>query len=142
MVYGLSNDGELAILRQYFKNNDVELGLYFDDGANGGDDLTDSDELAAITTEPSGSNYTREVISPSNVTVSLNADNDALLTIDAETFSVDNSSENIDSFYLYNAVDDDFVGRGKIDTSNRSTDYINLDQVDSLRLAGETMILD
>lgn len=141
MGYGLNDDGELALLKKYFKNEDVEIGIYYDDPDNGGDNLQDSDGLADVN-EPSGSNYGRETITPSEVTIDLNSNNNARITIDTKTLSVGNSSMDVDSWFLYNANDSDFIGRSAIDTSDRQTDYINLDQIDSLRLAGETMVLD
>jgi len=138
MAFGLSNDGELELLRYYFNNEDVQLGIYND----ATDDLADSDGLSAIGTEPSGSNYARQTVSPSEVTVSQDANSDGLVSIDPQTFSVGNSSQDVDAFFLYDSTNDMFIARGGIDTSERQTDHINLDQLESLRLGGDPLTLD
>jgi hypothetical protein len=138
MAFGLSNDGEQALLRVYFDNRDVQLGVYND----ASDTLTDSDGLGKINTEPQGSNYDRQTVTGSEVTVSQDGDSDGLATIDPQTFSVGNSSQNVDAWFLYDSTNDDFVARGGIDTSGRTTDYVNLDQIESLRLGGDSLTLD
>lgn len=138
MSFGLSNDGELRLLREYFNTYDVNIGLYLD----ATDTLTDSDGTGAITTEPSGSNYSPQNITTAETTVTLNANNDALLKIDQQTFSVGNSSQNIDAIYIVDPTSGSFLGRGEIDTSDRQTDYINLDQISSFRIGGGIATLD
>lgn len=136
MAYGLSNDGEVALLDYYFANKTVVMGLY-----NDADDNLADDDGPTNATEPSG-NYQRQDVPPSEVTVELNPSSNGEVTISPQTFSVGQSSMNVDSWFVYNATDDDMIGRGGIDTSGRQTDYVNLDQVESFRLGGQSFTLD
>lgn len=138
MAYGLSNDGEVALLREYFQQNDVQLGLYND----ASDGLIDSDGVGAVSTEPSGSSYARQTVTWSEVTIAQDSDDDGLATIDPETFAVGDSSQNVDSWFLYHSGDDELLVRGPIDTSGRATDYVDLDQLESFRLGGDSLTID
>jgi len=138
MAYELFDQGEVALLREYFTRKNVQLGIITEDGP----DLQDNDTIADLT-EPSGSNYERQTVEPADVTVAQDGDNDGLLTIDAlKTFKVGNSSENIYSAFLYNSNDDELIVATDIDTSERPNDYIDLSLVDSLRLSGDTLTFD
>jgi len=87
MSFGLTNDGEQALLRAYFEMTDVQLGLYND----ASDELTDADGVNAISTEPQGSTYERQTVTWSEVTVERTDDNNGLATISPQTFSVGDS---------------------------------------------------
>jgi len=138
MAFGLSDQGELALLREYFKNNDVKLGVYND----ATDTLSDSETEDNITTEPSGSEYQRQTVQPGEVSITLDSNNNGLIAIDPQTFSVDNSTQNVDAWFLYDADKDEFIMRGEINTSNRSTDYLDLSQINNLRLGGDSLTLN
>ena len=138
MSLGLSNTGELALLREYFANHSVEFGVYNDST----DNLQDGDTVADISTEPTGSNYSRQSVTNSDVTITLDANSEnALLVVSPQPFEVSDSSQKIDAGFLYNPADDFFV-RIPVDTSSYPNDYIDLAQLDNLNLGGEAVTLD
>ena len=77
----------------------VTLGVYLDDPNNGGDDIQESDDSDAITTEPSNTNYSPAAISLSafRATSNWGANNDASFEFD---FSDQTASQDVDTAYL------------------------------------------
>lgn len=136
MSFGLANDGEVAFLQYYFDNNTVEIGLYLDDT----DALSDSDNEPDVTTEPTGSNYARETLPASEVTIQISNGN-ALLSIGTQTFDVSDSTQNVDAVFFYNSNDDFFL-RAELDTSSYPNDYIDLDKLNDLNVGGAMLTLD
>jgi hypothetical protein len=103
------------------------------------DQITDSDGVSDIT-EPQGSQFSRAVVSASDVTVTTDT-GVAVIDIAAQFFNVTDSTMNVDGYALI-LPDGRLLHRGQIDTSDRSTDYIDLDQNDELLLGGEPARLD
>lgn len=136
MSFGLSDGGEIALLAQYFDNKSVQMGVYRDSV----DSLDDTQSVGDISTEPQGSNYDRQAVDPAEVTVSLE-NGSGLIDVNAQTFNVSDSNQEIDAAFLYNPNDDFFL-RLAIDTSSYPNDYIPSSQLDNLRLGGQTLTLE
>lgn len=136
MSFGLNNDGEVALLSKYFDNETTVMGIYRESV----DSITDTESVADITTEPTGSNYNRENVEPSEVTVTLDT-NSGLIAVNSQTFNVSDSTQKIDAAFLYNSADGFFVRLG-IDTSEYPNDYIDLGELDNLRLGGDALTLE
>jgi len=132
MGYGFTNRGERRVLEQYFNRGTLELALFND--AN--DQTTDSSTVADIT-EPTGNNYSRASIDAADVSVSTNGDGKAIIDIASKYFQVDDSTMNVDSYAIIDTNNDELDHRGPIDTSNRTTDYVDLDQNTDLLIGGE-----
>jgi len=131
MAYGFTDLGERNVLIAYFGEPTLNMTLYSD----ADDQLTDTDTTDEITTEPSGSNFTRADITSSDTSVSTK-NGDAVLDVSAQAFDVSDSTENVDSYAFINDSGE-LVHRGPIDTSDRSTEYVDLDQNDDVLLGGE-----
>lgn len=136
MSFGLSDDGELALLAQYFDNKSVVMGVYRDSV----DNLDDTQSVGDITTEPQGSNYGREAVETTEVSVSLE-DGSGLIDVSPQTFNVSDSNQKIDAAFLFNP-DDGFFLRLDIDTSSYPNEYIPTSQLDNLRLGGDALTLE
>lgn len=132
MGYGFTNRGERRVLEQYFNRGTLELTLFND--AN--DQTTDTSTVSDIT-EPSGSNYSRVSIDAADVSVSTNGSGEATIDIASQFFDVTDSTMNVDSYAIIDTNNDELDHRGPIDTSDRTTDYVDLDQNDDLLLGGE-----
>lgn len=132
MAYGFTNRGERRVLEQYFNRGTLELTLFND--AN--DQTTDSSTVSDIT-EPTGSNYSRAAIDAADVSVSTNGDGKAVIDIASQFFDVTDSTMNVDSYAIIDTNNGELDHRGPIDTSDRTTDYVDLDQNDDLLLGGE-----
>jgi hypothetical protein len=135
MANGFTNTGEQELLRQTFTQGNIEMTLYND----ATDQITDSDGVSDIT-EPQGSQFERAVVTPSEVSVVTDS-GVAVVDIAAQFFNVTDSTMNVDGYALI-LSDGRLLHRGQIDTSDRSTDYIDLDQNDELLLGGEPARLD
>lgn len=136
MPYGFTTVGRADVLRAYIDNRSLEMTLYYDVT----DSLSDTATVSDITTEPAGSNYTRSSISASDISV-ITDGSTALIDIAAQPFDVTDSTQNIDSFTLIDSSGD-LVHRGPIDTGDRTTEYIDLDQNTNLLLGGEPTALN
>ncbi len=132
MAYGFTDRGERRVLSEYFNRGTLELTLFND--AN--DQTTDSSTVGDIT-EPSGSNYARASIDAADVTVSTNNNGKAVIDVASQFFDVSDSTINVDSYAIIDTNNGELDHRGAIDTSNRTTDYVDLDQNDDLLLGGE-----
>jgi len=77
----------------------VDIGVYLDDPNNGGDDLTEADDLDAINTEPTNTNYSRKNISLTAFRASANwgANNGSAFSYD---FSDQVSEQDIDTAFV------------------------------------------
>lgn len=119
MTVQLHNTGEEFILDYTFTDgatrpSDISIGLY-DDGT---DSLTDSDDLASITTEPSGSAYARQTASfPGDFTNSA-VSGDWETEIANQTFSSSNSTQTVDSYFTVVSFNSDDAG------DSSTTDHI------------------
>jgi len=78
----------------------ITFGL-FQDGGTGGDNLSDSDDISAISTEPTSGNYTRQTFSldSTEFTVTKNANGNYQYTKDAFDWDVGGTSESVDSWF-------------------------------------------
>lgn len=136
MTLGVNNDGEVAMLSQYFDNKDVMLGVYRESV----DTLTDTETVTDITTEPTGSLYSREQVTSPETTTSLSSGS-GLTDFDSQTLNVSDSAQKIDAAFFYNPTDNFFV-RFAVDTSSYPNDYIDLSELDNLRLGGDALKLE
>ena len=82
----------------FTKPSSVTMGLYLDST----DSISDSDDLSAITTEPSGSAYARQSISldSSDITIVDNTNGDWTVEFADQTFDLSDSSQNIDGYFI------------------------------------------
>lgn len=136
MSFGLNNDGEVALLSEYFENQSVIMGTYRESD----DQLTDNDSIEDVTTEPQGSLYSRQSVDSSEVSVSLD-DSSGLIAVNPQTFNVSDSGEKVDATFLYNSTDGLFI-RLAIDTSTYPNDYVDTAELDNLRLGGDALTLE
>lgn len=132
MGYGFTNRGERRVLEQYFNRGTLELTLFND--AN--DQTTDTSTVSDIT-EPSGGNYSRASIDAADVSVSTDGSGKAVIDVASQFFDVTDSTINVDSYAIIDTNNGELDHRGPIDTSDRTTDYVDLDQNDDLLLGGE-----
>ena len=147
MTTQLHDTGEEAILDDFFEESltkpaSVTVGLYND----GTDALSDSSDVGAITTEPSGSAYARQSASfgTGDFTNQDNAGDWESIIAD-QTFDTSDSSQSVDAYFIVINFTSDDTG----DTS--ATDHLlftgSLDQtydlsnVDSFTLSGAGLSL-
>ena len=84
----------------------VDVGLYNDST----DSITDTDDVGAITTEPSDGNYTRQAgedVSASDISGDWGIDNDTTIT-----FDVTNTTGTVDSYFFVANFDSTDAGDG------------------------------
>lgn len=105
MTQDITTDlGEEYIAKNGLPNSaTVTVGVYNDST----DNITDTDDLAAITTEPSNTNYAAQTptMSVSDLSGNWGTDNDSQFSFD---FSDQSTSETVDTFYFqlnFTAVD-------------------------------------
>jgi len=140
MTTQLHDTGEEWIIDTAFANDpgtsSVTIGLYND----GTDGLSDSSDVGSITTEPSGSAYSRQSASiGSNFSAQDNSGNWEAI-IDDVTFDTSDSSQSVDAYFVVvNFTSDD---AGDSSASNHLLFTGSLDQtydlgsVDSFTLSG------
>lgn len=90
----LTDIGEEWMITTNLDSEAVDVGLYNDST----DDISDSDDLAAITTEPSDGNYvlqTGENVSAADISGDWGIDNDTTIT-----FDVTNTTGTVDSYFF------------------------------------------
>lgn len=82
------------------------VGLYADvDGPNGGsisgaDDIVDSSDVGAVTTEPAGSAYAQQDDAASNFTASLDGSNNVVISGSTLTYDVSDSSQTVNAYFV------------------------------------------
>lgn len=139
MSHGLSDVGEEAIIRHVFteditKPSAISFGLYYD----ATDNLQDSEDLADITTEPSGASYARigRTFGTGEFTSS-DVDGDWQAVADDISFDLSDSSQTVDSWFAVinfqssdkgdGSATDHVMMRGglgeEVDASNESGTY-------------------
>lgn len=113
MATQLHDTGEEFIIDYVFtdgatKPANVDVGLYND----GTDSLADSDDLSAITTEPSSGNYARQSVSFDGTGFSAaDSGGDWQATNDSTvTFDVTDSTQTVDSYFVVVNFDSDDAG--------------------------------
>lgn len=133
MSYILNDIGEELLMKNNMEGLSHDAGLYNDST----DAISDTDDLAAITTEPSGAAYARQTdtYSVSDISGNWGFDNDSKLTYD-----VSDSSQTVDgSFLVHNFASTD-AGDG-----GTATDHLiataalsqsrDLSQIDTLEIS-------
>lgn len=90
----LTDLGEEFLVKNNLDTASVEVGLYNDST----DSISDSDDVGAITTEPSDGNYTRQIgvsLSASDISGNWGVDNDNQIS-----FDITNTSGTVDSYFF------------------------------------------
>lgn len=127
----LTDLGEEFTLKNNMEGVAVIVGLYNDST----DTITDTDDLAQVTTEPSDGNYTRQ-----SATLTLTDDGDWAAVTSAQTsFDVTSTTGNVDSYFVvanFQATDtgdgtanDHLIGTGALSQSR------DLSQIDTLNIS-------
>lgn len=115
MTNQLQNNGETFVLNNDLTTVTFEIGLYNDST----DALVDSDDYAAITTEPTGAAYAPQT--QSTVTVQLDGNNDGQIVVDPVTFDVSDSTQTVDSVYVRDSASGALLYSNSIGTQDLST---------------------
>jgi len=91
-----------------------QVGLYADADGPGTpsttDDIIDQDDVSAISTEPSGSNYSRQSDAASNFSASLDSNDNIKITGSTLTFDVSDSSQDVNAYFVVVPFASDVVG--------------------------------
>jgi hypothetical protein len=115
MSFGLSDHGEETLVKNGFDGLNYDVTLYLDntdiDGDSNpeGDDLTDSDDLTAVTTEPNVPRVSKTV-ALSDIT-QINGDWGFEQSV---TFDVSNTTTRVDGLLLIETGTDNIIGRAEI----------------------------
>lgn len=121
------------------------IGLYADDSGPGTpattNTITDSSDIADITTEPSGGSYAAQTDASSNFTASLDGSNNVSITGSTLTYDVSDSSEDVNAYYMVVNFTSDLIGSDGAATDHlMATGY--LDQTYDLSQFDTTVDLD
>ena len=108
MAVNLHNFGE-----EFMQDLVVSSGKTFDVGVynDSTDSLSESSDLSDITTEPTGSNYSRQSESASNISVDLSG-SDAKTDFPQQIFDTSDSSQEVDSYFVVVNFQSDEAGDG------------------------------
>lgn len=113
-----------------------DIGLYNDST----DSLADSDDLSAISTEPSGSNYSRQSDAATDFTATLES-GDVQIAGTTQTFDVSDSTQTVDSAFVVVPYTSDLIS-----SDGGETDHlmftVALDQSYDLDQFSSTVDLD
>jgi hypothetical protein len=132
----LTDLGEEWMIKNNLDSVSVDVGLYNDST----DSIADSDDIGAITSEPSDGNYSRQTgisVSASDISGNWGIDNDSQIS-----FDVTNTTGTVDSyFFVFNFQADD-TGDGSAQdhlvlTGSLSQSY-DLSNVDTLDISAGT----
>jgi len=115
MTNQLQNSGETFTLQNDLSGVTYEVGLYNDST----DALADADTYSAITTEPTGANYSTQT--QATVTVQLDGNSDGQIVLDPVTFDVSDSSNTVDSVYVRDDTSGDLLFTNSIGSQDLST---------------------
>jgi hypothetical protein len=137
----LTDLGEEWMVKTNLDSESVDIGLYNDST----DSIGDSDDVGAITTEPSDGNYTRqtgETLSAADISGDWGVDNDNTVS-----FDVTNTTGTVDSYFFVANFQADDTGDGSANdhlvvtgSLSQSYDLSNVDQLDiSSGTAGVTV---
>jgi hypothetical protein len=137
----LTDLGEEWMVKTNLDSESVDIGLYNDST----DSIGDSDDVGAITTEPSDGNYTRqtgESLSAADISGDWGVDNDNTVS-----FDVTNTTGTVDSYFFVANFQADDTGDGSANdhlvvtgSLSQSYDLSNVDQLDiSSGTAGVTV---
>lgn len=148
MTTQLHDTGEEAILDHFFEESitkpaSIDVGLYNDST----DALTDTGDLADITTEPAGASYARQsaTFGTADFTTSDNSGDWEAIIAD-QTFDTSDSSQSVDSYFTVFAFDSDDTSDGGTTTDHLlftgSLDQsYDLSNIDSFTLSGAGLSL-
>jgi len=124
-----------------------QIGLYADvDGPDGGtigttNDITDSSDIADITTEPSGGSYARQSDTASGFTASLDGSSNVTISGTTQTFDVSDSPEEVNAYFVIVPYTSNLVSSDGSETDHlMATGY--LDQKYDLSQFDTTVDLD
>lgn len=99
----LVNIGEEFIIKFCFTDevsrpSSIDMGLYED----ATDQISDTDDLSAITTEPTGASYSRQSVSFGNTEMSSNdnTNGDWEVQFVDQTFDTSDSTQSVDSYFI------------------------------------------
>jgi hypothetical protein len=139
MAHQLTDLGEEFCLETALEGVSVEIGLYNDSSNSGADDIQDSDDLASITTEPTGSTYARQ---STTLTLSDNSGDWQAETSAQVTFDVSSCSEDVDSYFIVANFQADDTGDGGATDHLIATGALSqlrdLSQIDTLNISAGT----
>jgi hypothetical protein len=133
MGFGLSNRGQELLVDGGLVGETVEVSLYLDnsdidqDGSTEGDDLVDSDDLVAVTTEPSISRVPHTIVEGDTV----NQAADFTISF-SETIDTDGVADEVDGVLLIEQGTTNIVGRVEIQDQEPSGLYQSLNGLTSL----------
>jgi hypothetical protein len=133
MGFGLSNRGQELLVDGGLVGETVEVTLYLDssdidqDGTNEGDDLVDSDDLTAVSTEPAISRILHTIVEGDTV----NRKDDFTISF-SETFDVAGVADEVDGVLLIERGTTDIVGRLEIQDQEPSGLYQSLNGLTAL----------
>lgn len=137
MSYILNDIGEEWYTETAINGSTVIVGLYND----GTDAITDTDDLAAITTEPSGSNYARQsdTVTVADISGDWGFQNDNQIT-----FNTSDSSQTVDGAFMVVNFDSDEAGDGGTATDHlvataQLSQSRDLSQVDELNISANEL---
>jgi hypothetical protein len=132
----LTDLGEEWMITNDLDAASVDVGLYND----ATDSISDTDDLAALTSEPSDGNYTRqsgEAVSASDISGDWGVDNDSVIT-----FDVTNTTGTVDSYFFVANFQANDTGDGSatdhlVLTGSLSQSY-DLSNLDTLEISAGT----
>jgi hypothetical protein len=133
MGFGLSNRGQELLVDGGLVGETVEVSLYLDnsdidqDGSTEGDDLVDSDDLGAVTTEPAISRIPHTIVEGDTV----NQATDFTISF-SETFDVDGVADEVDGVLLIEQGTTNIVGRLEIQDQEPAGLYQSLNGLTAL----------
>jgi hypothetical protein len=145
----LHDTGEEAMLRDFFtedlaKPASLTIGLFSDSTAA----LTDSEDVADLANEPTGTSYSRQTFSfgTTDFTVEDNANNNWQAVISDVTFDTSDSTEAVDAYFVIinfqaNDKGDTSASDHLLFTGNLDQEY-NLSGIDSFTLSGAGLSLN
>jgi hypothetical protein len=141
MTVQLHNTGEEFVFKQ-LDGETVTVSLFND----ATDSLTDADDLGAITTEPSGTAYSRQ---SATVTLSQARDGDAKLDVDDVTFDVSDSTQSVDSCVIIVNFTSSQAGAGDhlfftapLTDASGDPQTTDLGRFNSFTIVGQALTLD
>jgi len=91
----------------------IDVGLY-----NSSDGLSESDDIGAITTEPSSGNYGRQSVSLDSSDVSLSQSTGDIDADFSVTFDVSSTTENVDAVFVVVTFQSDVVNSESIENDH------------------------
>lgn len=91
------------------------VGLYNDST----DGLSDSSDVGAITTEPTGASYAKQSVSlPGDATLGTNASTNVYIELADQTFDVSDSSQSVDAYFIVVSFTSDVINSESSDNDH------------------------